>query len=146
MPACGTSAPLVSWKRSVELWLGVETNLTGLVRKVGERPLPRNDVTPFVEGLYLSVCRAVALAVQAVRDDDQRAAAEVLSLDATVRQQTQLLAEAEAARLEGQDEDFLRLTRLRMAAAGDLQRIYDLARRIAKAVLPAGYSGHEREE
>jgi phosphate:Na+ symporter len=116
----------------------VETNLVALVQKVGERPLPRDEVTPFMEGLYQTVCRAASLAIQAVRDNDHSAATDALALEATVQGQAQVLAEAEAGRLGGRDDEFLRLVRLRMEASDDFQRIYDLTRRIAKAVFPTG--------
>jgi phosphate:Na+ symporter len=114
----------------------VETNLVGLVRKVGERPLPRDELAPFIEGLYQTICRAAKLAVQAVQDNDQNVADNVLAFETTVRDQVRLLAEAEATRLGGRDSDLLRLTRLRMEAAGNFQRIYDLSCRIAKTVVP----------
>lgn len=114
----------------------VETNLVGLVRKAGEQPLPPDAIAPLVAELYGTVCGAVRRAVQAVRDADQHAAADVLALRATVDDQAHRLAEEQAGRLRGSEDTVLRLARLRLAAANDFQTIYDLARRLAQTVLP----------
>lgn len=114
----------------------VETNLVGLVGKAGARPLAPDAIAPLVAELYATVCEAVRLAVQAVRDADQRAAADVVALRGTVHDEAQRLAEQQAIALPGDDAAVLQLAQLRLAAASDLQRIYDLARRLAQTVLP----------
>jgi hypothetical protein len=87
--------------------------------------------------LYQTICRAAALAVKSVRDEDESAATEVLALKTIVYDQAERLAHAEATRLGGPNDELLSLTRLRMEAAGDFQRIYDLARRVAEPRLPS---------
>lgn len=115
----------------------VETDLVRLIEKVGDSGIAPDEISPIVEGIYRSVCRAVGLAVQAIRDDDQRAAAEVIAMKSAIREQAQLLVEAHAARLAAPNEDFILAMRVRMEAADQLQRVYDLARRIARGVLPS---------
>ena len=65
--------------------------------------------------VYTTVTRSVELAVQAVRDNDQRAARSVLMLKDTIRDQSEHLLARKATRLGAQDPDYLNLVRLEMA-------------------------------
>jgi len=78
----------------------------------------------------------VELAVQAVRDNDQRAAGSVLLLKNTIRDQSENLLARKATRLDAEDPDYLNLVRLQMAFIDQMRRIYTLAKRIAKVALP----------
>jgi phosphate:Na+ symporter len=82
------------------------------------------------------VTRAVELAIQGVRENDQRAAESVLMLKSTIQQQSEQLLGRKAARLSAEDPDYLNLVRLQMSFVDQLRRIYTLAKRIAKVTLP----------
>jgi len=75
-------------------------------------------------------------AVQAIRDDDQRAAQDVLTLKDEVHQQVDSALQHQAGRLGAGDERHLEVLRLEMEFVDKLKRIYALSKRIAKAVLP----------
>ena len=53
-----------------------------------------------------------------------------------MREQTEQLLARKAARLSAEDPDYLHLVRLEMAFVEQMRRIYTLAKRISKAVLP----------
>jgi hypothetical protein len=54
----------------------------------------------------------------------------------TLRQQSQQLLERKATRLMADDPDYLNLVRIEMSFVDQMRRIYTLAKRIAKVVLP----------
>jgi len=85
---------------------------------------------------YTTVTRSVELAVQAVRDNDQKAAGAVLMMKNTIREQSEQVLERKATRLVAQDPDYLDLVRLQMSFVDQMRRIYTLAKRIARVALP----------
>lgn len=86
--------------------------------------------------VYTTRSSAVEMAVQAVRDNDQRAAESVLMLKDSVRELSERLLTRKAQRLTADDQDYLELVRMEMSFVDQLRRIYTLAKRIAKVVLP----------
>ena len=96
-----------------------------------------------LEGLYGTLCEALRLTVQALRDNDQRAAEEVLMLKDKIRDQANDLLARKAARLTAEDPEYLVLVRLQMAFVDQMRRIYTLAKRIAKDVLPEPLAGRD---
>jgi Na+/phosphate symporter len=89
-----------------------------------------------LRGLYETVQQALGLAVRAVRDADADAADQVVAMRETVTLQAQALLERQAGRLRPDDPDYLALARLQMSIVDKLARIYDLAARVARGVLP----------
>ena len=85
---------------------------------------------------YTTVVESVELTVQAIRDNDQRAAESVLMMKDRIRDQSELLLARKASRLTADDPDYLALVRLEMSFVDQLRRIYTLAKRIAKVALP----------
>jgi phosphate:Na+ symporter len=115
----------------------IETDMVALVRKARAVKSVAGDETRALFGaLYSSVTRAVELAIQGVRENDQRAAESVLMLKSTIQQQSEQLLGRKAARLSAEDPDYLNLVRLQMSFVDQLRRIYTLAKRIAKVTLP----------
>ena len=115
----------------------VETDLAPLVRdaialesKTGE------ETAAMLAELYLSVVESVEHAVQAIRDDDQRAAESVQILKSRVSEQAARILERKAQRLTAEDPDYLTLVRFEMSFVDHMRRIHTLAKRIAKVVLP----------
>ena len=80
--------------------------------------------------------KSVEMAVQAVRDNDQRAAESVLMLKDSVRDLSERLLTRKAQRITEEDRDYLALMRLEMSFVDQMRRIYTLSKRIAKVVLP----------
>ncbi|MBA1444182.1 MAG: Na/Pi cotransporter family protein [Chromatiales bacterium] len=85
---------------------------------------------------YTTIVESVDLTVQAIRDDDQRAAESVLMMKEKIRDQSELLLARKASRLTADDPDYLALVRLEMSFVDQLRRIYTLAKRTAKIALP----------
>jgi len=115
----------------------IETDIVTLARKVvNVKSVSGDETRKMLLELYTTVVRSVELTVQAVRDNDQRAAESVLMMKDTVRDQSEQLLERKAVRLTADDPDYLNLVRLEMSFVDQMRRIYTLAKRIAKVVLP----------
>ena len=115
----------------------IETDIVALARKAADvKSVPSDETREMLAAVYTSVTRSVELAVQAVRDDDQRAARSVLMLKDTIRDQSERLLARKATRLGAEDPDYLNQVRVEMAFVDQMRRIYTLAKRIAKVALP----------
>jgi phosphate:Na+ symporter len=115
----------------------IETDIISLARKLTNIKSRSGDETRrMLQELYISMTKSVELAVQAVRDNDQQAAASVLMMKDTLREQSDQLLERKALRLVADDPDYLALVRLEMSFIDQIRRIYTLAKRIAKVTLP----------
>jgi phosphate:Na+ symporter len=116
----------------------IETDMVALARKADTVKSASSDETrELIAALYSTVTRSVELAVQAIRDNDQRAAESVLMLKGKIQQQSEQLIGRKASRLSAEDPDYLNLVRLQMSFVDQLRRIYTLAKRIARVALPA---------
>ncbi len=86
--------------------------------------------------LQAIVSRALADAIQAVRDNDEEAAQRVMAAKSEVRRISDGFLEFKAQRLASESPDYLLRLRLEMTAADQIRRVYTLAKRIAKTALP----------
>ena len=119
----------------------IETDLASLGRKAADLSTAAGEETrAMLTELYLTVVQSVELTVQAVRDDDQRAAESVLMLKDAVRVQSNRLLSRKAGRLTTDDPEYLTLVRLQMAFVDHMRHIYTLAKRITKDILPPAIS------
>ncbi len=115
----------------------VETDIVSLGRKAADlTSRPGDDTRALLTEFYATIVESVELTVRAIRDNDQRAAESVLMIKDTVRHQSEKLLARKAERLTAEDPDYLELVRLEMAFVDQMRRIYTLAKRIAKVVLP----------
>jgi len=115
----------------------IETDIVALARKMAEvQSAPGDETRRMLRELHTSVVKSVELAVQAVRDNDQQAAESVLIMKDTLREQSEHLLQRKATRLMADDPDYLNLVRMEMSFVDQMRRIYTLAKRIAKIVLP----------
>lgn len=85
---------------------------------------------------HATVVKSVELAVQAIRDNDQRAAESVLMMKDVIREHSEKLLARKAERLTVEDPGYLELVRIEMSFVDQMRRIYTLTKRIAKVVLP----------
>jgi Na+/phosphate symporter len=115
----------------------VATNLVDIARQSGHLRASA-ETAEMLQGLYESAIASVVSAVRAVRDADVQAAAEVASMRWQVDDQVQNLLERQATRLRPEESDYLVLARLQMSIVDELRRVYDLAARIARAVVASG--------
>jgi phosphate:Na+ symporter len=115
----------------------IETDLVSLGRKTADMTSTSGDETrELLLEFYTTVSKSVEMAVQAVRDNDQRAAESVLMMKDGVRELSERLLTRKAQRLTADDQDYLELVRMEMSFVDQMRRIYTLAKRIAKVVLP----------
>ena len=116
----------------------IETDIVALAHKsVETASRPGDETRGMLLELYGSVVRSVELTVQAIRDNDQQAAESVMLMKDTLREQSDRLLGRKAARLKADDPDYLALVRLEMSFVDHMRRMYTLAKRISKTVLPA---------
>jgi len=115
----------------------IETDLANLARKAMDLSTAAGEETrAMLDELYVTVIQSVELTVQALRDNDQRAAESVLMLKNSIREQSDRLISRKAERLSAADPDYLTLVRLQMSFVDQMRRIYTLTKRITKDILP----------
>ena len=115
----------------------IETDLVALAKRFIQHEYKSSEKTGvMISGLYEAVCRAVALAVQAVGKNDQRAAESVLLMKSEIADLAMRLFERQARRLPAEDPDYLNKIRLQMSLVEQLRRIYTLSKSIARTNLP----------
>ncbi|MEA3278768.1 MAG: Na/Pi cotransporter family protein [Pseudomonadota bacterium] len=115
----------------------IETDIVVLAHKAADIDSVSGEETRrMLVDFYTTVVESVELAVRAIRDSDQRAAESVLMMKDDIREQSELLLARKAERLTADDLDYLALVRLEMSFVDQMRRIYTLAKRIAKVVLP----------
>ncbi len=83
-----------------------------------------------------AVSRSLEAAVRAVRDEDETAAEDVIRMKDEIHRLVARALEHQAAMLAAEDSQRLTIFRLEMEAVDKLKRIYALAKRIAKGMLP----------
>jgi phosphate:Na+ symporter len=115
----------------------IETDIVALGRKwVDLKSAPGEETRKMLVDFHATVVESVELAVQAIRDNDQRAAESVLMMKDVIREHSEKLLARKAERLTVEDPDYLELVRIEMSFVDQMRRIYTLTKRIAKVVLP----------
>jgi len=92
--------------------------------------------------LHDIVSISTELAIDAVMENDQRAAQEVIALKADISRLSESAAMHEARRLVAAEPNRLAAYTMEMDLIEKLKRIYYFAKRMAKAVVPREVSGH----
>ena len=115
----------------------IETDLVTLGRKKLELGLATSETMQhsFSE-LHAALVRVVDSAVRAVRDNDQKAAQEVLTMKDEIHRQVEDVLKYQAGTLEVMAPEKLTMFRMEMEAIDKLKRIYALSKRITRAILP----------
>ena len=115
----------------------IETDIVALAHRVVDlKAVSSEETRAMLTELYDSTVKAVELAVQSIRDNDQHAAESVMMLKSAFREQSDRLLGRKAARLSAEDPDYLALVRLQMGFVDQMRRIYTLSKRVAKVTLP----------
>ena len=115
----------------------IETDLVSLGRRAaGMTTLSGDKTRELLLEFHTTISKSVEMAVQAVRDNDQRAAESVLMMKDNIRELSERLLSRKAQRLATEDQNYLELVRMEMSFVNQMRRIYTLAKRIAKVVLP----------
>ncbi len=102
----------------------------------GEFQQGSEETREMVEGLWRGVYRAVELSVQAIGQNDQRTARDVLLMNSEIRELADQLFARHAQRLRADDPKYLARVRLLMTFIEQLRHMYTLAKRIARTHLP----------
>jgi phosphate:Na+ symporter len=122
----------------------IETGIVELAEEFIAKDLQPGETTRQMMGnLYADVGKAVSLAVTALRDNDQRSAQEVLALKGEIRRQADALYAHKAEGMRREEESYLQRLRIEMTLIDQLRRIYTLAKRVAKEVLPEEVASKE---
>jgi len=115
----------------------VEDGLAEVGHKMQSEGVRPSEATgELLAGLYEVVAKAVAMAVEAVKSNDQKAAQEVLALKGEVNRNIAEITRRQAERLALDEPQRPTIFRLEMAIVDNLKRIYTLSKRIAKVILP----------
>jgi phosphate:Na+ symporter len=115
----------------------IETDLAAVAKRLIEKNQRVGEtMRDSFEALYKAVHQSVELAVKAIREDDQQAAAQVLRKKAVIRNLAEELLSQESQRLGSEDREALETARLEISLIDKMRRIHRLARRIAKIASP----------
>ena len=115
----------------------IETDLVNLAQNYIEQDTRMSDETrTLIIELYKNVGRSVSLAIKAVRDDDQVAAEQVVNMKGEIEYKANAFLSRKSAGIGKDDPGYLALARSEMSLVDKLRRVYSLAKRIAKVVLP----------
>ncbi|NOQ70090.1 MAG: Na/Pi cotransporter family protein, partial [Gammaproteobacteria bacterium] len=102
----------------------IETDLVSLGRKAASMTSTSGDKTQkLLLAFYTTVSKSVEMTVQAIRDNDQRAAESVLMMKDDVRELSERLLSRKAQRLTTEDQGYLELVRMEMSFVNQLRRI-----------------------
>jgi phosphate:Na+ symporter len=116
----------------------IETNLVEAGEKmINRRIAPSETAQELLEQLYAAVDRGLESAIRGIRDDDPRAAQDVLALKSEIKTRLERVLQHQAVRLGVEDPKRPTIFRVEMAIVDGLKRIYTLSKRIAKMTLPA---------
>ena len=117
----------------------IETDLVALGRDAlaTEEIKHSETIRSLMRDLHGKLMEALQTAVHAVENNDQRKAQDVMGIKDEFKRIMELALRHQATRLEPDDAARLAGFRLEMEVLEKLERIYRLARRIAKVVLPA---------
>ena len=115
----------------------IETDLVSLGLKRIEQGVSISDATRAVlENLHETITVTVELAMRAVKENDQRAAQDVIAMKADITRQVDSAAMHEAARLVAKEPNRLAAYTVEMDVLEKLKRIYYFSKRMAKAIMP----------
>ncbi len=115
----------------------IETDVRDLLHQAADLSSSSGAQTEeMLRAVYQKVGEAVSLAVRALRENDQRAAEQVLMLKDDIREHSESLLARKSERLSKDDPDYQHMVRLQISFVDKMRRIYTLAKRIAKVVLP----------
>jgi phosphate:Na+ symporter len=115
----------------------IETDFVGIGRQVVEQQIEASEtMRVMLRELHEVVSNGLALAVQAVRDGDQKAAQEVVALKGEVDRRVDEALAHQAGKLADNDDSRIVIFRIEMELLDKLKRIHTLSKRIAKGILP----------
>ena len=116
----------------------IESNLTSLGYMVLDENIQPSDAMRYLfDQLGDKISTAIDATVRAVRDADQRAAGEVLTMKADIDHLINQALELQSSALAEVGPDQIKVIRMEMTAVENLKRIYTYLKRIAREIVPA---------
>ena len=116
----------------------IETDLVTLGNRLIEQNITPSETTrQIMAELYGATVAAFGQSLAAVRNNDQRAAQDVVARKDEINQMVERALEHQARRLVAEEADRLTHHRVEMEIIDKMKRIYTLSKRIARRVLPA---------
>jgi phosphate:Na+ symporter len=122
----------------------IEIDLTDLAKQYFKIEHESSEPTiQLLRGIYDSVVKAVSRTVQAIRNNDQTAAEEVMKMNNEIKRLSDEMLARRSERLGRKESKYLAAARIDMSLIDKMLRIYSLAKRIAREVLPKEYAKME---
>ena len=116
----------------------IESNLTSLGYMVLDENIQPSDAMRYLfDQLGDKISAAIDATVRGVRDADQRAAGEVLTMKADIDHLINQALELQSSALAEVGPDQIKVIRMEMTAVENLKRIYTHLKRIAREIVPA---------
>ena len=116
----------------------VRNDPVGVARVLIDSDMATSDTTDHVlTTLYNQVCAAVNLAVDAINDNDEGKAHEIIQKRSTVHGLIDDALDYQQERFSSSDGQLVALFRLEDEVIDSLRRIYSLPKRVANLLLPA---------
>ncbi len=115
----------------------IETDLVGLGYKALDNNIQTSDSMRYLyDELGDKLSAAIKLTIRAVRDVDQRAAAEVLTMKADINHLITQALDLQSRALAGVGPDQIEIMRMEMTVLENLKRIHTYLKRIAREYVP----------
>ena len=115
----------------------IETDLVGLGYRFMDEDMKASDaIRHLFDELGDKLSVAVESIIRAIKDVDERAAAEVLSMKSDINHLLQRALDIQSSAIAGVGVDQIELIRLEMTAFENMKRIYTHLKRIAKKIAP----------
>jgi len=115
----------------------VETDLSSIGRDYLDSNLQHSETTRLLlRELGEKVILAVGNLVRAIREDDEKAAAEVIALKDEIRRLSNAALQRQSERIGVREPGHLELVQMEMEILEHLRRIYTLAKRVAREFVP----------
>jgi phosphate:Na+ symporter len=115
----------------------IEIDLTDLAKQYFKIEHESSEPTiRLLRGIYETVVKAVSHTVLAIRDNDQTAAEEVMKMNNEIKRRSDEMLARRSERLGRKESKYLAAARLDMSLIDKMLRIYSLAKRIAREILP----------
>lgn len=115
----------------------IETELVGLGYRVLDKDLRTSDAIRYLsEELGDKLSIAFDAIIRAIRDADERAADQVLTMKSDINHLLQRALDLQTSALTDMSPDHIELIRIEMTAFENLKRIYTHLKRIAKVIAP----------
>jgi phosphate:Na+ symporter len=122
----------------------IETDTVKLAEQIVKTDLSISEETQKVlRNLHDSISQSVGLALNAIANNDERAAQSVISMKGEINMKTEAAAQHQAQRLVADAPKRLEAYTIEMEYIEKLKRIYYFSKRIAKLVVPSDLAIHD---